>query len=1039
MFLMSAMATGTSDTITNEYRLAVVMYGGISLAIYMNGIAQELLALVRSTAVEPAVPGIPSPMLENIKGTEAVYRTLALLLSEQKDGTVHTRFVIDIISGTSAGGINGVFLAKALTGRKDMQSLKRTWIEEGDFQKLLNDQSLDDISLPKQIPPRSLLSGERMFVKLFEAFAEMDQDPGPSYVDDLELSVTTTDLLGKLTPLRLADRVVWERRYKQVFHLRYSKDEEVNDFEIDNTPFLAFAARCTSSFPVAFEPMQLESIPRLLRTSDKYGAGYNHSLDEWKELFSTKWQGYFGPPDLQTADSERFFADGGYLDNRPFDHAIESLPRMSSPVRSERKLLYIEPSPEHPERGNAGKGSDGRLIQPDAIENAWDGLAAIPGKQPIRDSLMQIQGRNRLISKVNAVIGEISDTVAASAITAKAQRMQGRTGDKSQAVVADDPGMNKRPGLQAYQALNVYSVTDDLAIRIARLSGISEDSDYLYAIRCFIKVWRQDAYQDNDAKFLLDFDISYRMRRYRFVRSQIEMLSRLDGDAKARLKALNFFVPVSPAENEKFRREVDGLRGVLDSSFRELRKASYLASNNAVMLRQIEALDIKGTDLDHILGIVPTAKRKDFSPAPVIDDRTFGARARCLLTTARKQKLEELRATITGQYGPVMTETRNAVAAALIPGGADSAIRQAVLGAAQLYFYGFQEFDAAIFPITFGTNVGDLVPVDVIRVSPEDAIAIQNESETHRPKLAGASFGAFGAFLERVWRTNDILWGRLDGAERIIRALAGQRPEADDLIRRAHDAIIAEDLTPANQETICQMLLDSLLREGGDEPASPKTRQEMLNEVEECVRAETGSPDINPKLLAVLRQALTTDRLRASLTNFDISREPNRKRTLQSAARSARIIGRILANLGRTRELAKKPSAVLVQAGSLLWGMVEVATPGSISGAIFSYWFGLLLLFSVVMILGGTLFSQPMQSLGFRLLVLTLTARLSVSVLRTYIAGDKRWKRVLEAMFVAGVLLLVGLGLVELHNIWVCHLTPWGAGARGLVRNIFHI
>jgi hypothetical protein len=129
----------------------------------------------------------------------------------------------------------------------------------------------------------------------------------------------------------------------------------------------------------------------------------------------------------------------------------------------------------------------------------------------------------------------------------------------------------------------------------------------------------------------------------------------------------------------------------------------------------------------------------------------------------------------------------------------------------------------------------------------------------------------------------------------------------------------------------------------------------------------------------------------------------------------------------------------LVQAGSLLWGMVEVATPGSISGAIFSYWFGLLLLFSVVMILGGTLFSQPMQSLGFRLLVLTLTARLSVSVLRTYIAGDKRWKRVLEAMFVAGVLLLVGLGLVELHNIWVCHLTPWGAGARGLVRNIFHI
>jgi len=35
---------------TNEVRFAVVMYGGVSLAIYINGIAQELLRWVRSTA-----------------------------------------------------------------------------------------------------------------------------------------------------------------------------------------------------------------------------------------------------------------------------------------------------------------------------------------------------------------------------------------------------------------------------------------------------------------------------------------------------------------------------------------------------------------------------------------------------------------------------------------------------------------------------------------------------------------------------------------------------------------------------------------------------------------------------------------------------------------------------------------------------------------------------------------------------------------------------------------------------------------------------
>lgn len=42
-----------------EIRLAVVMYGGVSLAIYMYGVAQELLNLVKATA--PAEPGSSDP------------------------------------------------------------------------------------------------------------------------------------------------------------------------------------------------------------------------------------------------------------------------------------------------------------------------------------------------------------------------------------------------------------------------------------------------------------------------------------------------------------------------------------------------------------------------------------------------------------------------------------------------------------------------------------------------------------------------------------------------------------------------------------------------------------------------------------------------------------------------------------------------------------------------------------------------------------------------------------------------------------------
>ena len=218
-----------------------------------------------------------------------------------------------------------------------------------------------------------------MYIKLFEAFAEMDHQPGQPYVDE-RTTVTATDLLGKVVPLRLADRVVWERKYKQAFNLKYSEEDHINDFQPENTPFLAFVSRCTSSFPVAFEPMRLASIPRLLRFSSKFNA----------ELYAaqlTIWQRFFGQPDPAVRDEERFYADGGYLDNRPLDHAIEGLMRQSSPTRS-----YGNSSISNPRlsirKGSAWENGEGELIQPDALENAWDALAGIPGKQPIRDNLI---------------------------------------------------------------------------------------------------------------------------------------------------------------------------------------------------------------------------------------------------------------------------------------------------------------------------------------------------------------------------------------------------------------------------------------------------------------------------------------------------------------------------------------------------------------------------------------------------------------------------------------------------------------------------
>ena len=43
--------------------------------------------------------------------------------------------------------------------------------------------------------------------------------------------------------------------------------------------------------------------------------------------------------------------------------------------------------------------------------------------------------------------------------------------------------------------------------------------------------------------------------------------------------------------------------------------------------------------------------------------------------------------------------------------------------------------------------------------------------EKKRTKLAGVAIGHFGGFFEQGWRKNDILWGRLDAAERIIETI----------------------------------------------------------------------------------------------------------------------------------------------------------------------------------------------------------------------------------------------------------------------------
>src|SRR5690349_24398332 len=219
---MEVLMTASPQTeYTQEVRFAVVMYGGVSLAIYINGVAQELLRMVRSTsASRDAGNGHRTPVAaEELHGTERVYRRLSCLLSDPQlldqyrdsfvngkppanndvvdarvsENVVNTRFVVDILSGTSAGGINAIYLAKALVNDQKLDEVKKLWVTEGDINLLINDsKSVAGLHLTNQSPPQSLLNSRRMYFKLLDAFQGMEKTKKSSpefdspHVDELD-------------------------------------------------------------------------------------------------------------------------------------------------------------------------------------------------------------------------------------------------------------------------------------------------------------------------------------------------------------------------------------------------------------------------------------------------------------------------------------------------------------------------------------------------------------------------------------------------------------------------------------------------------------------------------------------------------------------------------------------------------------------------------------------------------------------------------------------------------------------------------------
>lgn len=899
-----------------EIRFAVVMYGGVSLAIYIHGVAQELLRLVRATSGADLL----NDEVANI------YHEMSALVRDQDhtEQRCPTRFVIDILSGTSAGGINAIFLAKALAIRsQNLEKLRKTWLDVADMEQLLN---RGEIFQPKS----SLLRGNWMYEQLNQAFGAMNKepiDPADSYrPEKLDLFVTTTDLNGATVPIRLADMDILEKIHKASFNFRLDDialwsgsdlDSQLSklardDFQQDFDPMLAFAARCTSSFPVAFAPMKLADIKSAIGETV-----YNQHKDRYGEFFRWVPRNSAFSQDYMDLD-RRELADGGYLDNKPFACAIDAMTFRAARVRHKRKLLFVDPFPEV-------TGEEKCREHFNFIANGLAAATILPRYQTIRQEIARVEFSNstqrRLLELRKLVNRNTSEgfrkTFNKTIVTADREKTFQET------TVTEL--IRKFGTLYAtYHEVRLLDVTDDVARIVSVTQDTVQSQDFFLSIRYLVRVWRNNNYQPNgengeqlESQFFTDFDYSFRLRR------AVELLEWAQTN-----------LPEA----------CDSLIQQLTRLFRTREQLSLRdESLNPVWTPILKARDLSWKNVKAIL-------------EPVTDDKRL-AKAQNLYED-HKESLNAIAHAIKAQWNAVFNLNRRELGTLL---DKHVSLREK---------YELFDFDDMVsLAFLEGSNVSEHTETEIYRISPVDGI-----KRPLKEKLAGYALWDFGAFLEKEWRENDMLWGRLDASERLVSSVLNDPADKackEDFVRRLQTAIIAQeaarctlDLAPAVQAS----------REG--------TLQLYLKD------------------------------------KYKMPDPPDRAKSARQIAKASDILGRMIEeDVGVKNGM----TGTLRSLGQIAEGTVALLTPGGLGRAFLNYWLQLLALMTLLFYLFGKFGNDPGVA-HFALIGFALVALLAVaaSVLGSFLA--KRLPAYVVRMvkwFPAVVLAVLALiGCRHFHEDW---------------------
>ncbi len=694
---------------TREVRLGLVLYGGVSLAIYENGIAQEIYR---------AICG------------DGVYKLIRELIDSD--------IVVDVISGTSAGGVNGVMLGYCLAKGYDFLPSAQLWRNAGDIQKLMRK--------PEDQDTHSVLDSVYYQEQLADCFKHILKRPGKGRVapeiTELDLFVTGTDAHGVVSTIYdELGHPIDVKKHRAMFQLQYRGHQGAvrkNDFEFgevdeqtgESTPVkpddLAKLSRLTSGFPAAFKPTEVTAA--------------DTNFYRWGKL-----------------NGPAVYMDGGILNNKPFTSTIDAIAGRTATREVERFLIYVEPSPERFQQNSRDPAV------PTLVEAAFNSLVSIPSYQSIATDLQAIEAHNERAQRFQRILGALDDApdVGAECLlsTGTVPTMQspetkayiaGRlttVNDAAIGAILDAKG-GQRDFFAPMQATFEEDATGERGPADLRRSGRLLVQSFWF-------------WEGNELKTLADYDVFYRKRR----------VHHLSNTLMATLKAACRKKPIRvPTETWEAVNHLFQLCEIAEWAMKQwLTQCDLEWASLSARYPDMDSLD-ECARLDRfreisadVWGRAQDKLDKLMTCNVEVPAFAFVPQA---LTVARAKFYDDLVAwmkspePIQGSQPNLLLRLDEALKAALQL-LENTPLTQETGVLLRNEFCRFLEVDRQLLPLQIGSDFESTNVIRVVRFSPLDAQRGLSKVPLAQ-KVRGTALANFGAFFKKGWRASDIMMGRFD-------------------------------------------------------------------------------------------------------------------------------------------------------------------------------------------------------------------------------------------------------------------------------------